>query len=63
MKKFHNAVIAKLTVKKLLSHVDHVETMLTMGSTEPALKFALADGLTEMRLHLRKLESWVEQTV
>ncbi len=59
---FHSAVIAKLTVKKLLSQVDHVETMLTVGSTEPVLKFALADGLSEMRLHLRKLESWVEQT-
>lgn len=59
---FHNAVIAKLTVKKLLNQVDHVETMLHVGTTEPALKFAVSDGLSEMRLHLRKLEAWVEQT-
>ena len=63
MKKFHEAMIAKLTVKKLLSQIDYVETALTAASAEPNLKFAVSDWLMEMRLHLRKLEIWVERTV
>jgi hypothetical protein len=63
MKTFRDAMIAKLTVKKLLSQIDHVETALLTAGTEPSLKFAVADWLTEMRLHLRRLELWAEQTV
>ena len=56
----HQAVVAKLTVKKIHSIVDHVQIIMTqhMG-TNPAL-LVMQDWLEEARLHLRKLEHSVE---
>jgi hypothetical protein len=56
----NDAVIAKITVKKILSQVDQIETLLAFGGTDIGVKMTLSDWLTEMRVHLRKLECAVE---
>ena len=56
----NDAVIAKITVKKILSQVDQIETLLAFGGTEIGVKMTLSDWLTEIRVHLRKLEYAVE---
>jgi hypothetical protein len=60
---FNQAVIAKLTVKKLITLTDQVETLLACTPHEPSIKLAASDWFTEMRVHLRKLEAWSEQSV
>lgn len=57
---FNQAMIAKITVKKILSLLDHVQIVLTHGLGDTQMKLAVQDWLDEMRLHLRKIEYSVE---
>jgi hypothetical protein len=59
---FNDAVIAKMTIKKVLHQLDQTETLLAVHDTDPSLKLTLADWFTEMRVHLRRLETSVEMT-
>lgn len=58
---FDRAVIAKLTVKKILHQIDYIETMVTCGSEGGDMKIVLPDWFAEMRVHLRRLEVMAEQ--
>ncbi len=60
---FNEAVIAKLTVKKIMHQIDHVETLIAMGEQCHAIKMTLSDWLSEMRVHLRRIEYMTEQSV
>lgn len=68
----NEAIIAKITIKKVMSQLDHVETLLTYGvpraeqkegQLAPEIKMVLADWFTEMRVHLRRVEYMAEQAV
>ncbi len=56
----NDAVIAKMTVKKVLNQIDQVETLLAFNETDAGVKMTLGDWFTEMRVHLRRLEYAVE---
>ena len=56
----NDAVIAKMTVKKVLNQIDQVEALLAFGTGDAGVKMTLADWFTEMRVHLRRLEYTVE---
>jgi hypothetical protein len=60
---FNEAVIAKLTVKKVLHQIDHVEMLIAMGDPCHDIKLTLSDWFTEMRVHLRRIEYMTEQSV
>lgn len=67
----NEAIIAKMTLKKIMSQIDYVEGLLTYGvdvagkdgGLAPDLKMVLADWFTEMRVHLRRVEYMAEQGV
>lgn len=56
----HQAIIAKLTVKKIQSLIDHIQIILTQLLGTNANILVLQEWCDEMRLHLRKLEHSVE---
>lgn len=68
----NEAIVAKLTVKKVMNQIDHVEALLAYGSVAdmpssggiaPDIKMVLSDWFTEMRVHLRRIEYMAEQAV
>lgn len=68
----NEAIIAKLTVKKVMNQIDHVEALLaygavaempTSGGLAPDIKMVLGDWFTEMRVHLRRIEAMTEHAV
>lgn len=56
----NEAVIAKMTLKKIMSQIDHIETLLAYGEQGVDLKMILSDWFTEMRVHLRRVEYMTE---
>jgi hypothetical protein len=60
---FNEAVIAKMTVKKVLHQIDYIETLIAVGQPGHDIKLTLADWFTEIRVHLRRLEVMTEQSV
>lgn len=58
--KLHDAMIAKITVKKILSLLDHIQIIVTHALGENAATLTIHDWFDEMRLHLRKVEYSVE---
>ena len=61
--KLNEAVIAKMTIKKIMSQIDHIETLLAYGEQGVDLKLILGDWFTEMRAHLRRVEYMTENAV
>jgi len=59
----NDAVIAKMTLKKIMSQIDHIETLIAYGEQGVDLKMTLGDWFTEMRVHLRRVEYMTEQAV
>lgn len=75
----NEAIIAKMTIKKVMSQIDHVETLLAyggmpqvsargaeyaqQGGLAPDIKMILADWFAEMRVHLRRIEHMAEHSV
>lgn len=66
----NEAIIAKMTIKKIMSQIDHVESLLAYGAgvsaqsgLAPDVKMILADWFAEMRVHLRRVEFMTEQAV
>jgi hypothetical protein len=57
----NEAVIAKMTLKKIMSQIDHIETLLAYGENGVDLKMTLGDWFAEMRVHLRRVEYMTEQ--
>lgn len=57
----NDIVIAKMTLKKVMHQIDHIETLLAYGEGV-GMKMTIADWLTEMRVHLRRLEVMAEQS-
>lgn len=57
---FTNAMIAKITVKKILSLLDHVQILVAHSLGDDPARLTLQDWFDEMRLHLRKVEYSVE---
>ena len=60
---FTEAVIAKLTVKKVLHQIDHIETLIALGDSGGDIRMTVSDWFTEMRVHLKRLEYMTEQSV
>lgn len=68
----NEAIITKMTIKKIMSQIDHVETLLAFGGRAtsashtglpPDIGMVLADWFAEMRVHLRRIEYMAEQAV
>ncbi len=59
---FTQAMIAKITVKKILSLLDHMQIVVTHALGEHTAAMTLQDWFDEMRLHLRKIEYSVEKS-
>lgn len=57
---FDQAMIAKLTIKKILSILDHLQIIMAHGMGDNAAKLTSQDWFDEMRLHLRKIEYSIE---
>lgn len=60
---FNEAVIAKMTVKKVLNQIDYIETLIAYEQPGHDIRLTLSDWFTEMRVHLRRLEIMTEQSV
>lgn len=60
--RFNEAVIAKMTVKKILHQIDYIETLIAVGDPTQHIKLTLADWFTEMRVHLKRLEIMAEHS-
>lgn len=58
----NEALIAKMTIKKIISQIDHIETLLAYGENGVDLKMALGDWFNEMRVQLRRVEFLTEQS-
>ena len=56
----HQAIIAKLMVKKIQSLMDHIQIVTTHHMGQNPAAMVLQDWYDEARLHLRKLEHSVE---
>jgi hypothetical protein len=56
----HQAIVAKLTVKKIQSIVDHMQIITTHQMADHPMVMVLQEWCDEARLHLRKLEHSVE---
>lgn len=56
----HQAIIAKLTVKKIQGIIDHMQIVLSHHMGENPVRLTLQDWIDEARIHLRKLEHSVE---
>lgn len=61
--RLNEVLVAKLTIKKIMSQIDHVEALLAYAEPATDLKLVLADWFAEMRVHLRRVEYMAEQTV
>lgn len=59
----NQALVTKMTIKKIISQIDQVEALLAYGSPGADIKMVLADWFTEMRVHLRRVEYMTEQAV
>ncbi|MDB5478226.1 MAG: hypothetical protein JWM96_721 [Alphaproteobacteria bacterium] len=55
---FDRAVIAKLTVKKILHQIDYIETMVTCGSEGGDMKIVLPDWFAECGSICAAWRSW-----
>lgn len=57
---FNQAMITKITVKKIFSLLDHLQIITAHSLGDNPLKLTVNDWCDEMRLHLRKVEYSVE---
>lgn len=57
---FNNALVAKITVKKILSLIDHIQILVTHALGDKIENLTIQDWFDEIRLHLRKVEYSVE---